>query len=268
VRYPDAGRLAPHLFPRWADVDLIEHLGVAHGLPVHLDNDANLGGLAEHWWGAGRDHPDLVYIKRGTGVGAGILIRGGIHRGATGIAGEIGHTTIEATGPRCRCGQRGCLEAFVGTRSLLLRAEERLEGTTTRPAWASPPSVYGLIASAHAGEPVARELLASAGTWLGIAIANLLNLVNPGRVVLGGRLIESGPLLVEPLLRAVERRALWTSVAGSSVVVGELGDDAVALGAATLVLGRALSDPTFLLGNGRAARPPVPSTAGAARLSV
>jgi predicted NBD/HSP70 family sugar kinase len=91
----------------------------------------------------------------------------------------------------------------------------------------------------------------SAGTWLGIAIANLLNLVNPGRVVLGGRLTEAGPLLIEPLLIALEQRALWTSVAGSSVVISPLGDDAVALGAATLVLGRALANPTFLLGSDR-----------------
>lgn len=264
VRAGEEGRLAPHLFPRWAGVDLAAHLAAVHRLPVHIDNDANLGALAEHWWGAGRGLSDLAYIKLATGVGAGILIGGAIHRGATGIAGEIGHTTIDPGGPRCRCGLQGCLEAYVGVASLVARAEEGLRGPE-RPAWASPrPTVQGLIASAQRGEPDARALVGSAGTWLGIAIANLLNLVNPGRVVLGGRLTEAGPLLLEPLRAALERRALWTSVAGADVVVSPLGDDAVALGAATRVLEDALSDPSFLLEPGGSPGP-LPSTAGSAR---
>jgi predicted NBD/HSP70 family sugar kinase len=267
LRSTDAGRLATHLFPRWAHVDLLAHLLQAHDLPVQLDNDANLGALAEHWWGAGRDIADLAYIKLATGVGAGVLIGGAIHRGATGIAGEIGHTTIDTSGPRCRCGLNGCLEAFVGAGSLMARAEERFAGRAARPAWAvRGASVHDLIVSARAGDEVARELVTSAGTWLGIAIANLLNLVNPGRVVLGGRLTEAGDLLVAPLLLALEKRALFTSVAGSSVVVSPLGDDAVPLGAATLVLQGALSEPTFLLGNERPARVPFTPAASAARL--
>ena len=264
VRRAEAGRLAPHLFPRWEAVDLVARLSAAHDLPVHLDNDANLGALAEHWWGAGRGLADLAYIKLATGVGAGILIGGAIHRGATGIAGEIGHTTIDPTGPRCRCGLQGCLEAYVGVASLLARAEQPGEGD--RPAWASPrPTVQALIAAAQGGDPTARALVGSAGTWLGIAIANLLNLVNPGRVILGGRLTEAGPLLVDPLRAALERRALWTSVAGADVVTSALGDDAVALGAATLVLQDALSDPTFLLEPVGDTNGPVSPTASPAR---
>ncbi|MES2638403.1 MAG: ROK family transcriptional regulator [Myxococcota bacterium] len=261
LRFGDHGRLATHLFPRWSGIDLNAHLAGAHALPVRLDNDANLGALAEHWWGAGRDVSDLAFIKLATGVGAGILIGGDIHRGATGIAGEIGHTTIDTAGPRCRCGRNGCLEAFVGSAQLLERAHERLaadpDGDEERPAWALPrATVHTLVAGARAGDPVARELVTTAGTWLGVAIANLLNLVNPGRVVLGGPLTEAGPLLVGPLTRALEQRALFTSVAGSSVVVSALGDDAVAIGAATLVLQGALSDPTLFLGSERAERPP------------
>jgi predicted NBD/HSP70 family sugar kinase len=266
LRTADAGRLAPHLFPRWADIDLRAHLTRTHGLPVQLDNDANLGALGEHWWGAGRDVPDLAYIKLATGVGAGILIGGTIHRGATGIAGEIGHTTIDTNGPRCRCGLAGCLEAFVGTGSLMARLEEGF-ARGPRPAWATPrPTVHGLIASAQAGDPAARALVTSAGAWLGVAIANLLNLVNPGRVILGGRLTEAGSLLLEPLVLALEKRALWTSVAGSSVVASALGDDAVSLGAATLVLQGALSRPDLLLGTERSARVPLSPKAGFARL--
>lgn len=242
LRSADDARLDVRLFPRWTGVNLRAHLQKAFGLPVRIDNDANLGALAEHWWGAGQDVEDLAYIKLATGVGAGILIGGEIHRGATGIAGEIGHTTIDPNGPACRCGLNGCLEAMVGAASLVTRAKKTaLEGPST---WATPTvTVRALIAAAGAGDPLARSLVTSAGASLGIAIANLLNLVNPGRVILGGRLTEAGPLLVEPLLAALEQRALWTSVAGSSVVLSTLGDDAVPLGAATLVLQFALSHP-------------------------
>lgn len=252
LRSTDVGHLAPHLFPRWAHIDLVAYLKENHALTVLIDNDANLGALAEHWWGAGKDVSDLAYIKLATGVGAGILIAGEIHRGATGIAGEIGHTAIDPMGPRCRCGLKGCLEAFVGTSSLMQQAQDRFFGTGRCPDWALPTStIHDLIVQAHAGQPIAKELVHSAGTWLGIAIANLLNLVNPGRVILGGRLTEAGDLLMEPLLMAIQQRALWTSVAGSSIVISALGNDAVALGAATLVLQDALTNPSHLLNQDR-----------------
>jgi glucokinase-like ROK family protein len=247
VRRSEGGRLATRLFPRWAGVDVAAHLRATHGLPVLLDNDANLGALAEHWWGAGQGLADLAYIKLGTGVGAGILINGAIHRGATGIAGEIGHTTIDPDGPPCRCGLQGCLEAYVGAASLLARAAA-VADTAPRIGNAAPhATVQALISRAQSGDPVAAELVRSAGTWLGIAIANLLNLVNPARVILGGSLADAGPLLLEPLTQALERRALWTSVAGADVCVSALGDDAVSLGAATLVIEGALSAPAPLL---------------------
>lgn len=248
LRAADDGRLAPHLFPRWIDVDLAGHLTRTHGLPVRLDNDANLGALAEHWWGAGRDVEDFAYIKVATGVGAGILIGGEIYRGATGIAGEIGHTTIDTHGPRCRCGLNGCLEAMVGSASLLQLAAARVAGQPNPPVWSEGnPSIRAVIAGAHAGEPIARELIGGAGTALGIAIANLLNLVNPGRVILGGHLTEAGALLLDPLRAAIARRALWSSVAGSTLLVSPLGDRAVPLGAATLLLQGLLDDPRVLL---------------------
>lgn len=248
LRVTDAGRLSPHLFPKWIGIELAEHVTQAHGLPVWLDNDANLGALAERWWGAGRGFSDFAYIKVATGVGAGILIGGKIYRGASGIAGEIGHTTIDTHGPRCRCGLNGCLEAMVGTASLLRRAEERLATMQERPAWAGEElTVRGLISAARTGEPLAHELVTGAGHALGIALANLLNLVNPGRVILGGHLTEAGSLVLEPLREAMAQRALWSSVEGSGVVVSPLGDRSVALGAATLLLQGLLEDPLSLL---------------------
>lgn len=258
VRAATGGRLAPHLFPRWHEVDLIERLGAASGLPVRLDNDANLGALAEHWWGGGRDVADFAYIKVATGVGAGILIDGAIYRGATGIAGEIGHTTIDTHGPRCRCGLNGCLEAMVGSASLLRRAADRLGALAVRPAWAREPlTLRALIDGALAGEPLAVGLITDAGTALGIAVANLLNLVNPGRVVLGGPLTDAGALLLDPMRTAIARRALWSSIEGSTLLVSPLGDRAVALGAATLLLQEMLDDPRRVLDAARPAAAPL-----------
>jgi predicted NBD/HSP70 family sugar kinase len=251
--------LSPRLFPAWAGVDVAAPLAQAFGVPVHADNDANLGALAEHWWGAGRGVDDLAYIKVATGVGAGILIGGEIHRGARGIAGEIGHTSIDPHGARCRCGLTGCLEAFVGTSYLLARVNERVARVEDVPAWARPTAtVAGLIAAAACGEPLAESLVADAGRHLGVAVANLVNLVNPARVILGGRLTDAGPVLVTALEETMRARALWTSVDASEVCVGTLGDDAVALGAATAILRDALDHPATLLSPSAHADVPAP----------
>jgi len=242
------GGLAHHLFPSWQGIQLATHLKLTHSVPVEVDNDANLGALAEHWWGAGRGFADLAYVKVATGVGAGILIRGRIYKGATGIAGEIGHTAIDPDGPRCRCGLSGCLEAMVGTAALLQRAREQLVSVQPLPEWAREElTVQSLIAAAHAGDATARVLITGAGQALGVAMANLLNLVNPGRIVLGGHLTEAGAMLLDPLRTALSERALWSSVEGSELVISPLGDQAVALGAATLLLQAALEDPQRLL---------------------
>ena len=237
LRTVDGARLSPRLFPAWEGIDVAVALRDALGLPIDADNDANLGALAEHWWGAGRGVQDLAYIKVATGVGAGILIGGEIHRGASGIAGEIGHTSIDPLGARCRCGLTGCLEALVGTSYLLARA----------PGPGAPETVAGLIAAARAGEPAAVGLVTDAGRHLGTAVANLVNLVNPARVILGGRLTDAADILLPALREALAARALWTSVAGSEVRVGALGDDAIAIGAATAILRAALRDPARLL---------------------
>ena len=242
------GRLSADLFPRWASVDLASWVTAHTGLPTMLDNDANLGALAEHWWGAGRGRTDFAYVKVATGVGAGVIINGDIYRGSGGIAGEIGHTAIDSSGPRCRCGLSGCLESMVGTQSLLERAREAAIAHPTPLPWAGEAlTLQSLIDSANDGEPTARELIARTGHWLGIALANLLNLINPSCIVLGGRLTRAGDLLLVPLRAAMAERALWSSVVESSVVVSTLPGEPIALGAATLLLQAILSDPAPLL---------------------
>jgi len=245
-----SGRLSPDLFPRWKDIDLAAWIHDRTGQPTFMDNDANLGALAEHWWGHGRGRADFAYVKVATGVGAGIIINGDIFRGAGGIAGEIGHTAIDPNGPVCRCGLSGCLEALVGTQSLLERAREQAAAQAVPPSWGPEPTLLGLVEAARSGDVLARDLIGATGHWLGIALANLLNLVNPSCVILGGRLTLAGDLLLRPLRAAMAQRALWSSVAESQVVISTLPGEPIALGAATLVLQAALSQPSSLLSGG------------------
>lgn len=231
------GRLSERILPAWAGWRPAELLGSRTGLPVFMDNDANLGALAEHWWGAGQGVGEFAYLKLGTGVGAGLIIDGEIYRGAFGIAGEIGHTAIDPNGPLCRCGLPGCLEAMVGAQSLVARAEQTLEHEVS--------DLTDLLGAAEAGDVGAQALVAEAGRYLGIAVANLINLVNPGMVVLGGSLPSAGALLFDPLRDAMQARALSTSWESAEVRSSLLGREAVALGAATLVLQAALADPTL-----------------------
>lgn len=252
------GRLSPDILPRWRGIDLKAWVETHTGLPATLENDANLGALAEHWWGVGRGLTDFAYVKVATGVGSGIIINGDIYRGAGGIAGEIGHTAIDPHGPLCRCGLYGCLEALVGTHSLLTRARGIPSLAQAVPSWADGPTLPGLIDAARAGNPDARELIGHAGQWLGIALANLLNLINPACIILGGRLTLAGDLLLAPLRASMRQRALWTSVADTRVLVSDIAAEPVALGAATLLLQAALSDPsTVLMGDGTSADFPI-----------
>ncbi|MED5373823.1 MAG: ROK family protein [Myxococcota bacterium] len=224
-------QLDPNILPAWSGHAPGARLVEALGVPVLMENDANLGALAELWWGAGQGVGDFSYIKVATGVGAGHIIGGRVYRGGGGIAGEIGHTTIDIHGPPCRCGLNGCLEALVGRQSL----EQR-----------TGMSLQQILDGAALREPAALEAITEAGTALGIAVANLLNLLNPARVILGGTLTRAGDLLLEPMRLSLAQRALFTSVARSKVVLTTLGEDAVARGAATLVLEAALQDHTLL----------------------
>ncbi|MFT5687097.1 MAG: putative NBD/HSP70 family sugar kinase [Myxococcota bacterium] len=236
--HPD--QLSTRILPRWGDIRLGAMLHSRFGLPTFIDNDANFGALAERWWGAGRGHDNFAYIKVATGVGAGLIIDSQIFRGSGGIAGEIGHTTIDTRGPRCRCGLSGCLEAMIGTASLLRRYHSLSPGSHSRVT-----GLDDIIDLADAGDPVAEQIIGETGGYLGIAVANLLNIFNPACVVLGGSLTRVGDRLLRPLRETIQERALWHSIAGAEVCLTTLGDEAIAVGAATQVLAFALNDPTL-----------------------
>ncbi len=244
--------LSEVVMPAWQGRLGLDALGKHLGVPLMVDNDANLGALAEHWWGAGRGLDDFAYIKVATGIGCGYVINGDVYRGATGVAGEIGHLAIAPQGKLCVCGLRGCLATVVGVQALLERAAEL---SAAAPGDAHNLStIDALERAALAGDPVARQVATEAAEYLGIAVAGLLNLMNPSMVVLGGDLAGLGELLLEPVRETVRRRTLVSLVAAAELRTSELGPQSVAVGAATMVLKEALTEgrlPALIDGSAR-----------------
>jgi predicted NBD/HSP70 family sugar kinase len=215
------------ILPGWAGTRGAERMAERLGLEVWLGNDANLGALSEATWGAGRDLSAVVYLKLSTGIGAGIVIGGKLFGGAGGTAGEIGHTTLDETGDICRCGSRGCLETYAAgaaiARMLSRSRSEELD-------------LDGVLTRAASGDAACRRALREAGRHIGVAVANLCNLVNPERIVVGGSMGHAGDLLLDPLRDSVGLRAIPSAAEDVEVVLGDLGERAELLGAVALVL--------------------------------
>lgn len=235
-------RLSPLVLPAWEGHLGLDELAREHGVPLMVDNDANLGALAEQWWGVGRGVDDIAYIKVATGIGSGHVIGGEIYRGATGVAGEIGHTAIDPHGKPCICGLRGCLVTLIGGQALLARAAELSSKYPDSPLAGNDNEISHLEDAAMGGDPLALEVAQEAAANLGIAVAGLLNLMNPSLVVVGGDLARLGHLLLEPLRETIEKRTLVSSIAAADIRTSELGLQSVAVGAATMVLKAALAD--------------------------
>lgn len=214
------------ILPGWVGVRAHEAMTARLGLAVHVDNDANLGALGEWIWGAARDCSNVVYLKVSTGIGAGLITSNRLFRGAGGTAGEIGHTILDPSGTLCRCGNRGCLETFVGAQALLELLRPALGELT----------LHDLLARARAGDAACRRVIADAGTAIGGAVASLCNLINPERVVVGGDIGAAGELLLQPLRVALVRAAISSAAADVEVVSGVLAERAEVLGAIALVL--------------------------------
>jgi predicted NBD/HSP70 family sugar kinase len=213
----------------WDEVDVGAVLETELGAPVHVDNDANLGALAEARSGAAAGHDAVAYLRVSHGIGGGIVLGGRIVHGRSGVAGEIGHVTIDENGPICRCGNRGCLETFAGAGVLLGMLSESRGHVTLR----------DVIDAARDGDPGCRRVLFDAGQHLGVATASLCNLVDPEIVVVGGQLAEAGEILLGPMRTVVEQRTV-PSVAGPvQVVASAHGDTAEVRGALALALDNA-----------------------------
>lgn len=238
-----AGELLPLIVPKWEGYNVATHLETNFGRPVFVDNDANLGALAELWWGAGASASDIAFVKVATGIGAGLIIDGRIFRGSSGIAGEIGHTSIDASGPQCVCGLKGCLTTLVGTPALLERAHTQMRAVgNDRPP---PATIDELVNAALDGDPSSVELMRYAGKKLGIGIANMLNLLNPSTVVIGGGIARAGDLLLDPIGETIRGLSLPASISTTEIKTTSLQEWGIALGGATLALEAALETPAL-----------------------
>ncbi|MCK2240603.1 MULTISPECIES: ROK family transcriptional regulator [unclassified Crossiella] len=232
--------------PAWHTVPLETLLRKGTDLPLHIDNGANTMGQAEMWFGAGRGAQHAVIALIGSGVGAGVIADGNPFRGARRSAGEWGHTTLALDGPSCRCGSQGCLESYTGAAAMVARH---------RSLYSTPEPLHDEESAFHKAltdpSPQAQALIQESARYLGAGIANLINLFNPERILLGG---WAGLLLAEdnlPLIRDTARRyALHHPFDGTQIALCQLGPDAIALGAATLWVNR------FLRAGGKLTPPP------------
>jgi glucokinase len=212
------------------------------GLHAELDNDANCAVLGEWWVGAARGTRHAIGLTIGTGIGGGIILDGKLYHGASDVAGEIGHTTIDTEGRRCKCGNYGCLEAYASGPNIALRAVEMLQAGAES---CLPAMVEGQLdritaqtvyEAAHAGDELALEVVNDTARFLGSGVANLLNVFNPEVVVVCGGVTLAGDHLFVPLRRETTRRAFKPAVAACRIVPGELVGTAGVYGAAKVFL--------------------------------
>jgi predicted NBD/HSP70 family sugar kinase len=215
----------------WKDLRPAEEMSRRLGLPVELENDANLAALGEQVYGAGRSFKDVVYVKASTGIGAGIVLDGELRRGATGTAGEVGHTIVDQYGPQCYCGSRGCLERVAGGAALVEALRSRHPDLT----------LDQLVSRARDGDPDCVEAIVNASRQLGVALVNLRSTVDVNCFVLGGTLTGAGEIFLTPVSESLQEHAIWRATRRTNIVVGELGDDASVYGAVEVVL-RSRSD--------------------------
>ncbi|GAB2599331.1 ROK family transcriptional regulator [Streptomyces capparidis] len=229
--------------------------GGAGGPGIRVENEANLGALAELWLGGAADRTDFVHVSAEIGIGAALVVEGRLFRGARGFAGELGHVPVRPEGPGCSCGSRGCLETYAGEEAVL-----RAAGIDPVRAAAEHPGPAGrvrlLAALAEDGDPAARRALRRAGSALGIALSGAVNMLDPQAVVLGGALARLGPWLLPPLDRELRRRVTDRGWRPGSLAVSALGRDGVLLGAAHSVVRAILDDPAAYRRTGGAAQVP------------
>jgi glucokinase len=240
---PETGILftSPHL-PGWKDVPLRDIIEKELGNQAFLINDANAGAVGELYFGAGRGSRNFIYITVSTGIGGGIIIDGRAYTGSTGTAGELGHMVIDHNGPPCTCGNKGCWETLASGTALAREARQRItEGAATSILEYAGGDLEKVNAeavheAARAGDRLANELIARAAYYLGVGLANLINIFNPERIIVGGGLSNIGDALLKPAFEEAGRRAFQPPYRAVQVCRAELGRNSGVLGAAAYAL--------------------------------
>jgi glucokinase len=234
----------PPNLPGWHNVPLARILHDRLGAPAVLENDANCQAVAEHQFGAGRGYRHMVFITISTGIGGGIIINDELYVGATGAAGEVGHLGVSTDQRTCGAGHPGCLEAFASGAGIAARAREMIAAgglvRAARLAGQNPPlSAETVYLAGQQGEAEATALIESAGRYLGIGLASLINTFNPQAIVIGGGLVNMGETILGPAVDTARARSFAQSFSDVRIVEGELGERAGALGAIAIARDRA-----------------------------
>lgn len=232
---------SPNL-PGWRNISLRRIIAERYRLPTYLLNDADAAALGEHRFGAGQGYDSIILLTLGTGIGGGIILDGKLYLGSSGGAAEIGHMVVQADGPRCSCGNRGCLEALASGSAVAKEAISRL-------IRGQPSSLIGMVGgkledvtaetvatAAKNGDELAGEVIAKAAYYLGIGIANLVNILNPEMVILGGGMAGMGDILFEPVREMVAEQAFPLLAGAVRIVPARLGNDAGIFGAMVYAL--------------------------------
>jgi glucokinase len=232
-------------FPDWNNVPLARIFKKRFDVPVFIENDANSAALGEWWIGAGKRTRYMICLTLGTGIGGGIIIDGKVYHGANGFAGELGHISLSFDGPKCGCGNVGCLETYAPAIGIIRRTKEALKKNRKS-------LIYKLIGgnlnkvtpaivtqAARKGDKLAGKIWDDTGYYLGSAIADYVNIFNPEIVVLTGGLTGAGNLLFKPMWKTVRKRAFRNAVKNLKILPGKIPDDAGAVGAAKTAFQRA-----------------------------
>ena len=222
--------------PQWKNFPLASKLSEHFGVPVHLDNDANLAALAEWQYGAGKGHHDLVYLTISTGIGGGVVSSGNLIEGFHGMGGELGHMLIDPDGPLCGCGKRGHVESFSSGPSIVRYFNGQLNAGQKSSLQADPNLSAAQVADAALqGDPLAISAFSRAGDYLGMAVANFLAIFNPSIIVFGGGVSQVGDLLFKPFEESLHKHIFHPHYLDDLMIAkAALGDDAGLLGALAL----------------------------------
>jgi glucokinase len=232
----------------WREFPLRDEVAKRVNLPATLDNDANCATLGEWWCGAAKGGRNVVGLTIGTGIGGGLILDGKLYHGSSDTAGEVGHTTIDSTGRRCKCGNYGCLEAYTSGPAIAERAREALDGDGDS---VMPSLVDGdpgritaqtVFEAAKRGDALALEVVRDTAHFLGVGISNLINIFNPDILVVAGGVTQAGELLFNPLRAEVRRRAFKPSVEACRIVPGALPLSAGVVGAVATFRAQTLGD--------------------------
>ncbi|HPC76893.1 MAG TPA: ROK family protein, partial [bacterium] len=241
--------ISPPNFTGWSNIPLKEIMEREFGLPTFIENDAKACALGERWFGCCKNTDNFVYLAVGTGVGAGIIIDGDIYRGEGELAGEIGHTTIDINGPRCSCGNYGCLEIYTSVISLIDRIEKE-EGLKSLIRDGHIETLSSFYRSAREGNIRAVEILNDYCFWVGVGVVNIINTLSPSAVVLGREaLINGSDLIIPRVEKVVTERSFFTTSQQTRILASSIGQDTGVIGAATIALQEFYKSPYEMIKN-------------------